>query len=193
MRHCAQYCRQSCWSRIVFRFQQQCVQQLRMCNVTWLKHRMSVTSISRNVARLVPCVRKQKHYCDSQYSANSDISMACCEIGFSLPSIKTNQSVPFIFLTGGSEKPNSNGKLATTEFGRRILRIAVNECKDRGENIGMQLNLEDKTIGSNSQEIEILLFCPPNWCEQSLLGLSLDSRGFLWVLQFSGLLKNLTC
>ena len=28
--------------------------------------------------------------------------------------------------------------------------------------VGMQLNLEGKTIGSNSQEIKIPLFCRPN-------------------------------
>jgi hypothetical protein len=30
------------------------------------------------------------------------------------------------------------------------------------QHVGMQLNLEGKTIASNSQEIELLLFCPPN-------------------------------
>lgn len=56
-------------------------------------------------------------YCDSQYSAiNLDISMACCEIGFLLSTIKTNQLVSFIFLIGASEKTNSNGQLATSQF-----------------------------------------------------------------------------
>lgn len=51
---------------------------------------------------------------NSQYSVNSDTSVACFGIGLSLPSIKTNQSVPFIFLTEGSEKLSSNGQLETT-------------------------------------------------------------------------------
>lgn len=39
-----------------------------------------------------------------------------CELmRFWLLPIKYNQSAPFMFVIGGSEKPNSNGQLATTD------------------------------------------------------------------------------
>ena len=52
----------------------------------------------------------------SKFHKLKHFTMVCCEIGFSLPSINDNQLVPFIFVTSGSGKPNSNMQLATTEF-----------------------------------------------------------------------------
>lgn len=53
-----------------------------------------------------------------------------------------------------------NAGISSTKESIRIERPV--DAIDVSQHIRTQLNLEDKTIGSNSKEIKILLLCPPN-------------------------------